>query len=118
MSKTTEVVGTPKIHPSSREILPDDPLEMHGLEVRGDPELMLRMLVEEYARIGWGLDELMQLASDPNYSAFHGLSQAFGKDELRRRIGNILARCGVIHVRAVEAATATEYLVQIDKPAR
>ena len=60
-------VPAPKIHPATREILPDDPMEMHGFEVGGDPGLMLRLLVEEYARIGWGIDDIMQLARDRNY---------------------------------------------------
>ncbi|HJQ81715.1 MAG TPA: hypothetical protein VJ828_17255, partial [Lacipirellulaceae bacterium] len=64
-----KVSGVPKIHPASREILPDDPMEMQGFEVAGDPDLMLRMLVEEYARIGWGVGAIMQLACNANYTA-------------------------------------------------
>ena len=111
-----ETNAAPKIHPASREILPDDPLEMHGFDVPGDPELMLRMLVEEYARIGWGLDDMMQLARDPNCTAFYGLSQAHGEQELRRRIAAILARCGVTRVNATETEPLSERLVQINLP--
>ncbi|MCC7476126.1 MAG: hypothetical protein IT425_12080 [Pirellulales bacterium] len=114
MGETVEMVGTPKVHPASREVLPEDPMEMHGVQITGDPELMLRMLVEEFARMGWGLEEMMHLAKDPNYSAFHGLSQAHGEEKLRERIGNILARCGVMRVKATEAALPPEDLVQID----
>ena len=64
---------TPKIHPATREILPEDPMEMHGFEVPGDPNLMLRLLVEEYARMGWGAATIVQLARDPNYQALYGL---------------------------------------------
>lgn len=118
MAETFEVVGTPKVHPASREMLPEDPMEIHGVEVAGDPELMLRILVEEYARIGWGLEEIIRLARDPNYSAFYGLLQKHGEDELRRRIGFILARCGVIRVKAKEAPETAECLVQIDLPSQ
>ena len=106
-----------KVHPASREILPDDPLEMHGFEVPGDSALMLRLLVEEYARIGWGLEDLMRLARDPNYTAFHGLWRSLGEEELRRRIGAALSRCGVIRVTATETVPLSERLVQIDMPA-
>ena len=52
--------STAKVHPATREVLPDDPMEMHGFEVPGDPNLMLRLLVEEYARMGWGAEEILQ----------------------------------------------------------
>ena len=109
--------AAPKVHPASREILPDDPLQMHGFEVPGDPALMLRLLVEEYARIGWGVDEIMQLARDPNYTAFHALWRSLGEEEFRRRIGAALSHCGVIRVTATETEPLSERLVQIDLPA-
>jgi hypothetical protein len=104
----------PKVHPATREILPDDPMEMHGFQVAGDPDLMLRLLVEEYARIGWGVDAVMQLARDPNYQAFHGLYRLFGEEEFRRRVTDVISRCGVMRVKTVEAKPAPEHLVQIE----
>ena len=65
----------PKVHPASREILPDDPMNLHAVEVPGDTELMLRLLVEEYARMGWNLESLLELARDP-----------FMRDRLRTQI--------------------------------
>ena len=112
----TEINAVPKLHPASREILPDDPMEMHAVEIPGDPELMLRLLVEEYARIGWGVDAVMQLARDPNYTAFYGLWRSLGEEEFRRRVGNIVARCGVIRVKATETEPMSEHLVQISLP--
>jgi hypothetical protein len=97
-------------------MLPDDPLEMQAFEVAGDPLLMLRMLVEEYARDGWGTDAIVQLARDPNYQAFHGLLRAFGEAELRRRVAEIVARCGVIRMKCVETEPMSERLVQIRLP--
>jgi hypothetical protein len=109
-------IPVPKVHPASREILPDDPLEMYGFEVQGDPTLMLRMLVEEYARIGWGVDAILQLARDPNYLAFYGLRQAYGEEELRRLVSEIISRCGVLRVKATEAEPLPDCLVQIELP--
>ncbi len=110
--------GTAKVHPASREMLPDDPMEMHGFEVPGDPNLMLRLLVEEYARIGWGAEAILQLARDPNYQAFHGLLQFFGEEELTAQIGQILAQCGVIRVTTKETVPISERLVQLETPAQ
>ena len=108
--------GVPKIHPASREILPDDPMEMQGFEVAGDPDLMLRMLVEEYARIGWGVGAIMQLACNANYTAFHALRQSLGEAELRRRVREIIGRCGVMRINARETEPLSERLVQISLP--
>ena len=105
-----------KVHPASREILPDDPLAMHGFEVPGDSRLMLKLLVEEYAHMGWGLEAIVDLARDPNYRAFHKFFQLYGERELRGRIGEILSRCGVIRVSAKETEPAAEQLVQIEPP--
>lgn len=112
--KPLPTTATPKIHPATREILPDDPLEMTAFEVPGDTELMLRLLVEEYARTGWGSDSIMQLARDPNYQVFHGLLRLFGEQELAARIGSILARCGVMRVKTTETEPLSEQLVQIE----
>ena len=108
--------AVPKIHPATREALPDDPMEMHGFEVPGDPELMLRMLVEEYTRMGWGVDALMSLAKDPNYTAFYAFRKSLGDDGLRQALSRIIARCGVIRVKTTETEPMSERLVQIALP--
>lgn len=101
-----------KVHPSTREWLPDDPLDLHACQVPGDPQLMLRILVEEYARMGWHTEAIMRLASDPNYVGFHGLLQLYGQDDLQKRVREIVSRCGVIQVKTEEQPTEAE-LVQI-----
>lgn len=105
----------PKIHPATREILPEDPLEMQAFEVPGDPQLMLRLLVEEYARLGWGTADIMRLAQDANYQAFHGLYCYFGEEELSRRVAETISRCGVMRVTSEEKPLdlPPENLVQI-----
>jgi hypothetical protein len=97
-------------------MLPDDPLDLHGFEVPGDPDLMLRLLVEEYARMGADVDAILRLARDPFYQAFHGLWRLYGEDELGRRVGDIVRRCGVIRVCTVQMQPAAEQLVQIQLP--
>jgi len=112
MNDPAKSVG-PKTHPATREVLPDDPMEMHGIEIPGDPQLMLQLLVEEYARIGWGTEAMLQLARDPNYKSFHGLFLALGEEELRKRVAAIVARCGVFRVTASEAPDPQD-LIQIE----
>jgi hypothetical protein len=102
----------PKVHPATRPVEPEDPLNLHGFEVPGDPEIMLRMLVEEFARMGYGLEALMGLCRDPFYHALHGVWLRYGEEELRRRICGILARAGVMRVRTV-CAPDPQNLVQL-----
>jgi len=105
----------PKVHPATRQVEPDDPMNLHGFELPGDPNIMLRMLVEEYARMGWGLEQLMTLFRDPFYHAAHGLWLRYGEREMRDRLTAMLARTGVIRVRS-ETAPAAEELVNITLP--
>jgi hypothetical protein len=113
-----EPIGVPKVHPATREVLPEDPMELHAFEVPGDTDLMLRLLVEEYARIGCSSDDIMRLARDPNYTVFYGLARLLGEAPLRRRVQEILSRCGVMRVKAKlappEEAPGVNELVQID----
>ncbi len=105
-----------KVHPATREMLPDDPMQLSGFQVPGDPELMLRMLVEEYARLGWKADAIVGMICDPNHQLFGGLLELFGREALREKVEKIVARCGVIKVSFSEAEDVTEQLVQIDLP--
>lgn len=106
-------LAAPKVHPASREVLPDDPLEMTGFQVSGDPRLMLRLLVEEYARIGWDTEAIMRLARDPNYRGFHGLLQRYGEEALRDQIAEILLRTGVIRTTTCEKEPEPAGLVRL-----
>lgn len=104
----------PKVHPATRPVEPEDPMNLFAVEVPGEPELMLRLLVEEYARMGWGLDALSDLFRDPFYVAAHGLWLHFGEEELRRRLAAMLRRVGVVRTKTTMTAPPSERLVQID----
>lgn len=97
-----------KVHPATREMLPDDPLEMQAFEVPGDPEVMLRFIVEEYARMGAGVEDIVRLARDPFYQALHGLWLHFGEDAFRDRLAAVVRRCGVIRIKMHERAAPPE----------
>jgi hypothetical protein len=80
MSSETSTNLVPKVHPATRPVEPEDPMNLHGIEVPGDPEIMLRMLVEELARMGYGLEPLMALCRDPFYHALHGVWLKYGDE--------------------------------------
>jgi len=112
--------GVPKVHPATRAVEPEDPMNLHGVEVSGDPELMLRILVEEYARMGYGLDALIQMARDPFYQGFHGLWLLYGEGGLSDRISEVLSCCGIMRINVTQSEPETELepeqLVQLDLP--
>ena len=103
----------PKTHPLDREMLPEDPLELQAFEVPGDVELMFRVVIEEFARMGWNSAAIVELAHNPFYQALHGLWRFYGETEFQRRVHLILARAGVIRVREFVAPPPSE-LLQIE----
>ena len=107
-----ETAGVAKVHPLDREMLPDDPLEMQAFEVPGDTELMFRIMIEEFARMGWSQSEILDLARNPFYAALHGLWRLYGETGFTHRVSEILSRIGVIRVRAIEATPPGD-LIQI-----
>jgi hypothetical protein len=106
----------PKVHPATRAVEPDDPLALHATPVAGDPEVMLRAVVQEYAWLGWDADQVLALFRDPFYPVLNDLRDALGEEALGERIGAIFRRTGVYRFRATvrEAPEEVEAeLVQI-----
>src|SRR5262249_53306034 len=89
----------PKVHPVTREIEPEDPMELVATPVQGDPEVMLQCITEEFAWMGMGADELLGLFCSPAYPVLNQLLRHYGGDEVRRRVEALLARSGVFRVR-------------------
>ncbi len=108
-----ESIGIPKVHPLDREMLPEDPLHIQAFEVPGDTELMFRIVIEEFARMGWDSDAIVGLARNPFYAAIHALWLLVGEETFRARVAQVLSRVGVTRVRSVVAPPVGE-LVQID----
>ncbi len=113
MMTDSSVNPVPKIHPATRPVEPEDPMHLHAVEVPGDTELMLRVVVEEYARMGCGPDEIMALCRNPFYQAPHGLWLLHGEEELQRRVTQILDRCGVMRTTTVDSEPPADQLVQL-----
>lgn len=88
-------------HPKDRPAEAADPFQLMADGVEGDPAVMFDCLVEEYSRLGYGADGLVGLFEDPMFLATHGLRGLFGAEETRRRVGEVLARCGILRVTAV-----------------
>lgn len=97
---------TSKVRPATRGLVPDDPMNRHAVQVPGDPEVMLQVLVEEFACTGWTLDAIRELAWDPFDEILHGLWEHYGDDEFCRRVREILSHCSVM--RTIHCETPAE----------
>jgi hypothetical protein len=97
----------PKIHPATREIARDDPMTLHATTVAGDPEVMLRCVVQEYAWMGWDNEQIFALFQQPFYPALNALREYYGEAGIRERISRVLGRSGVFRFAETvnEAAT-------------
>src|SRR5579883_1069632 len=90
----------PKVHPATRAVEADDPMTLTATPVAGDPEEMLCCVIQEYAWMGWNLDQLMCLFRDPFFPALFGLWNLFGEAGLRERVAASLGRTGVFQFQA------------------
>ena len=104
----------PKVHPATRAAEPEDPLELVATQVPGDPELMLRCTVEEYAREGWSAEMILQLFRDPAYPALLALGRRLGPDRLAALVAQVLARCGTFRVQVKELPDPLQRLPQCE----
>jgi hypothetical protein len=86
----------PKVHPATRAVEPDDPLTLHATPVAGDPRVMLRYVVEEFAWMGWDVEMILRLFRDPEYPALYGLRHHFGESVLRQEIERCMGDRGVL----------------------
>jgi hypothetical protein len=96
----------PKGDPRSRGAEPDDPYTLHATPAPGDPEALLRCLVQEYAGMGWGREEILELFRSPFFPALHGLLRAYSEAGVRERVAAVLGRTGTLRFRAVVARGA------------
>src|SRR5262245_60290251 len=85
----------PKGDPRARGAEQDDPFELYATPVNGDPEVMLRCLVQEYAWMGWDAEAIFGLFHSPDYPALNGLLEVYGQSAVRSRIDAILTETGV-----------------------
>ena len=87
----------PKAHPASRPVEAEDPLSLHAISLEGDPELMLHCVVQEYAWMGWGIEQILSLFRDPFYPALRELWDRYGEANLRERIASLIQQTGIFH---------------------
>jgi hypothetical protein len=108
----------PKVHPATRAVEPEDPMSLHATPAPGDPEVMIRCVVQEYAMMGMKADLIMTLFRDPYYPALNDLLSALGEATLRQRVDHIISQIGVFRYHVVEAPAASDLpeLIELGLP--
>lgn len=103
----------PKVHPLTRAVETEDPMELVATPVHGDPAVMLDCIVQEFAWMGWDVGQLLGLFRSPDYPVLGQLLEYYGEDEVRRRIEGLLHGMGVFRVEETIAADPPE---ETDEP--
>jgi hypothetical protein len=102
-------------HPKDRPMEVEDPLELHGVELDGDTDVLFTCLVEEFARIGWDTETILRTFAQSEYQGPYRLMRSIGADAARQRIEQIVSRCGIWKTSTVEQPTQPEaQLVQLN----
>jgi hypothetical protein len=89
----------PKVHPLSRAATEEDPFELMAEPVPGDPVVMLECILQEFAWMGYGREQLLGLFHHPGYPVLCQLREYFGDEGVRRQVDELVARWGVLRFR-------------------
>lgn len=90
----------PKVHPITREIEADDPMELVATPADGDPDVMLDCIIQEFAWQGYDAEGLLRLFLNPEYPVLNQLLDCFGPAEVRRRVDDMMGGFDAFSVRA------------------
>lgn len=77
------------------EFIDEDPMELIGMVMPGEGgtlEAMALCFVEEYVRMGWGEDRLMNLFVNPMFVATHRVYRAKGEGYVRTLIQDAIRK--------------------------
>jgi hypothetical protein len=110
-----------KVHPLSRDVEAEDPMELMAEPVMGDPQLMLECMLQEFAWMGWNEEQLVSMFYNPGYPVLCQLREHFGDEEIRRQVRALTQAWGRLQFREtiVEPDEEAEVdLVQITLPGR
>ncbi len=105
-------------HGSHKQTEPSDPLALVGTRVVGaNVDQLLCCFIEEYAAMGFGAEEILELFRQPQYASIHPAYLRLGEEAVRARISAVLEECGVfrVAVRHAESAAEPPKLVQIER---
>jgi hypothetical protein len=85
----------PKVHPLSRIVESEDPLELIATPMPGDPDFMVESIVQEFVWMGWSAEQLLELFQSPMYPVLNQLREHYGDEVIRDNVQRIVERAGV-----------------------
>ena len=107
-------------HGAAKQAEAADPLDLVGRRVPGgDIDVLARCFIEEFAAMGYGCDQILELFRQPQYIALHPAYRAKGEAAIRDLIQEVLADCGVFRVSGPvpdEPSDPCPEFVQIELP--
>jgi hypothetical protein len=89
----------PKVHPATRPVESEDPMELVATPAPGDPGVMLECIVQEFAGMGWDAAQLLALFRSPAYPVLNQLLAYYGEEAVSAKVRELLGRWGVFRVR-------------------
>lgn len=88
----------PKVDPRTRPLEAEDPLELVAQPGLGDPQQMLRCLLEEFLAMGWEPQALARLFHDPSYPLLVQLERCVGAETVARCLVELVERGAQLRV--------------------
>jgi hypothetical protein len=85
----------PKVHPLSRMLEPEDPLELMATPAPGDPDVMVESIVQEFVWMGWSAEQLLEIFQNPMYPVLNQLREHLGDEVIRDKVQTIVERAGI-----------------------
>ncbi|MCH8087995.1 MAG: hypothetical protein IIC81_09125 [Chloroflexi bacterium] len=70
----------------TKEFDPEDPMELVGVEVVGDSDVVMEQIIQEYLSMGWSSSAIFFLFRTPNYMATHRIYKEKGDSYVKKRI--------------------------------
>ena len=76
-----------------------DPMELVCEHVPGETQFLARCVIEEFAQIGYGAEDLFTLFREPVYPMLNGILRTKGKAFVRKLIDEVLDERGTLRVK-------------------
>ncbi len=77
---------------------PDDPMELMGVAMPTDPDgdeamaVMAESLADEFLRIGYSQEQVMQMFRDPFFRMTHEIWRVWGEEKVRAVVNTVARR--------------------------
>ena len=81
-----------------KEAEANDPMELVCETIPGEAAFLAQCVVEEFALIGYGAEDLFTLFREPVYPLMNNILRKEGEPFVRSLIERVLAECGTLKV--------------------